>query len=167
MKYRISHIINTDPDTFWKRIFFDDAYNDALYRQHLGFKYQVLESQERPDGTLYRRVETCPNVEIPAAVRKVVGDVISYVEQGTFDPKTGRYVVEVIPSAVPDKIKTHAEAWVEDRGNKRCERIIDLTNEVKIFGVGKLVEKHIEQQTRKSYDEAANFTNRWIAEQGL
>lgn len=168
MQYRITHEINTDADTFWERIFFDDAYNQALFRTHLRFNvFRVLSSETAADGTIRRRVENAPPVELPAAAKKVLGDATSYVEEGTFDPVRKRYAVNVVPATAADKIKTHAELWVEPRGDKRCERIVEISNEVKIFGIGKVVEKFIEQQTRKTYDEAAAFTNRWIAEKGL
>lgn len=167
MQYRISHQLNTDVETFW-RMFFEDAFNEALYRDHLKFSvFRVLSSETAADGTVRRRVESAPPVELPAAAKKVLGDATSYVEEGTFDPQRKRYTVDVIPAAAADKIKTRAELWVEARGDKRCERVVEVSNEVKIFGIGKMLEKFIEQQTRKTYDEAAAFTNRWIADKGL
>ncbi|MDD9945520.1 MAG: DUF2505 family protein [Myxococcales bacterium] len=167
MRYRISHMIETDPQTFWE-VFFDEAYNRALSIDHLGFsRYDVLSFERHDDGRITKRIEAAPEVELPGPVKKAFGHVTSYIEAGTFDPSTSRYVVDVIPSAAADKIKTKIEIWIEPRGDKRVERMVEVDNTVKIFGVGKLVEKFLEQQTREAYSLAAEFTNRWIAEKNL
>jgi hypothetical protein len=38
---------------------------------------------------------------------------------------------------------------------------------VHVFGVGKLIEAFVEKQMRATYEQAAGFTNRWIADKGL
>ena len=103
----------------------------------------------------------------PQTARKILGETTSYVEDGRFDPKSKRFTVEVIPKMGGDKIKTRVSMWVEPRGDKKIERIVEVDNEVKVFGVGKILEAFIEKQTRSSYDQAATFTNQWIADKGL
>lgn len=168
MRYTIKHIFNTDIDTFWDKIFFDREYNDTLFKQHLGFTvYDVLELEKKDDGSVTRRVRGVPKAEIPAAVKKVLGDSAGYTEVGRFDPKARRFHVEVIPNTAADKIKTKLAMWVEPRGDEKVERFVEVDNQVKIFGVGKMVESVIEKQTRDNYGRAADFTNKWIADKGL
>jgi hypothetical protein len=57
--------------------------------------------------------------------------------------------------------------WVEPRGDKKVERVVEVDSTVKVFGVGGMIEKLIENATRQSYDQAAAFTNQWIASKGL
>jgi hypothetical protein len=168
MRYTIRHTFNTDADTFWSKLFFDPAYNETLFKQHLKFNvYKVLELTHDPDGSVHRRVECAPPVEVPAVVKKVIGDSTSYVEDGRFDPKTKRFTVEATPKVGADRIQTKIAMWVEPRGDKKVERVVDVESNVKVFGVGKVIEGIIETQTRASYDSAAAFTNQWIAEKGL
>jgi hypothetical protein len=168
MRYTIRHTFNTDADTFWSKLFFDPAYNETLFKQHLKFNlYNVLELQHAPDGSVHRRVECAPPVEVPAVVKKVIGDSTSYVEDGRFDPKTKRFTVEATPKVGADRIQTKMAMWVEPRGDKQIERIVEVDSNVKVFGVGKIIEGFIEKETRASYDSAAAFTNKWIAEKGL
>lgn len=168
MRFTIRHTFDIDEDTFWGKLFFDPAYNEALFQDYLKFNvYRVLELDHRDDGTVIRRTECAPPVEVPAAARKVIGDTTSYVEEGRFDPKTKRFTVQVLPKVGGDKIKTQVTMWVEPRGDKKIERIAEVDNSVKVFGVGKLIEGFIEKQTRGTYDSAADFTKRWIAEKGL
>jgi hypothetical protein len=168
VRYTIRHTFKIDADTFWNKLFFDPAYNDALFAQHLRFPtYRVLELEHKPDGSVHRRVECAPPTEIPAVAKKVVGDSTSYVEDGRFDPKTQRFTVQVTPKIGADKIKTQVTLWVEARGPKQIERLVEVDNTVKVFGVGKVLEAFIEKQTRATYDTAAAFTADWIAKQGL
>src|SRR5689334_14614496 len=156
MRYTIRHTFNTDKDTFWGKLFFDPAYNEALFQKHLRFNvYKVLELTHNPDGSVRRRVECAPPVEVPAVAKKIIGDNTSYVEDGRFDPKTGRFTVEATPKVAADKFQTKVVMWAEPRGDKKIERIVDVESTVKVFGVGKLIETFIEQQTRATYDAAA------------
>jgi hypothetical protein len=56
---------------------------------------------------------------------------------------------------------------VEPRGDKRIERICEVDISVNIFGVGGIVEKFVESETRDSYEKATVFTNDWIKKHGL
>ena len=164
MRYSIRHAFDADADTFWN-VFFDADYNRVLFTEHLKFKlYHVLEFDRRADGVIVRRVECAPAVEVPAIARKIFGDATSYVEEGRFDPKAGRFTVDVRPKVGADRVQTRLEMRVEPRGERRIERIADIDNQVKVFGVGKVIEAFIENETRRTYDAAAEFTRKWLAE---
>jgi hypothetical protein len=168
MRYTIRHIFNTDADTFWEKVFFDPEYNRELFEGHLKFKlYRVLSMDRGDDGSVHRRTECVPPVELPAAAKKILGDATAYIEDGRFDPKSRRFTVDVQLKVASDKIKTRLAMWVEPRGDKRVERIVEVDNTVKVFGIGGMLEGFVEKQTRANYDAAAEFTNKWIADKGL
>lgn len=167
MRFTIRHIIETDVDTFWE-LFFAEDYNEAMFRGALKFhNYEVVSLTRDDDGSVKRRTDNAPPLELPPALKRVVGDLSSYIEDGRFEGKSKRWTADVTPSTMADKIRTHVELRVEPRGDKRCERIADIDVTVKIFGVGKVMERFIEQQTRDAYDDSAGFTNTWIADKGL
>jgi hypothetical protein len=168
VKYTIKHAFNISADDFWKKLFFDPEYNRALFEGHLGFSlFKVLTLDTMPDGTVHRKTECAPKVELPAAAKKIFGDNASYIEDGRFDPKTQRFTVDVLPKVGGDKIKTRVVMWVEKKGDKQVDRIVEVDNSVKVFGIGGMLESFIEKQTRANYDAAATFTQRWIQEKGL
>jgi hypothetical protein len=168
VRYTIRHNFETDIETFWSKVFFDPEYNRSLYLDYLGFTtFQILEDRTDPDGKRHRRLEVVPKVQLPAAARKLFGDSAGYTEVGTFDPATGRYQAELIANVSADKIKTTLELWLEPRGEKLCERVANIDNRVKIFGLGTLLEGFVEQQTRDQFSRGTEFTNRWIKEHGL
>jgi hypothetical protein len=167
MKVTISHDFNCDPDTFWTKIFFDPEYNRALYKDALQFpEYTVLEERDA-GGEVVRRVRVTPKQEAPAAVQKLVGGAFSYVEEGRFDKAGKRYRFRVVPSTLGDKIKSEGELRAEPAGPGKMRRIVEMTIEVKIFGVGGIVEGFVSKSMQESYAQAAAFTNKWIADKGL
>jgi hypothetical protein len=159
----VRHTLNCSVDDFWKT-FFDPEFNRKLYEEKLQFKrFEILEDREEPGGGHVRKVRSEPDMEVPGALKKLVGDGMGYVESGRYDPSSKRYRFEVEPSKMADKIKSRGELWAEPKGENQCERVVKMDIEVKIFGVGKMAENFIEKQTRHSYDIAAKFTNEWFS----
>ena len=168
MRFTIRHSFDTDADTFWQKIFFDEEFNRALCLDFLRFEvFRVLQFEREESGVITRSIQNQPRAEVPPAVKRVLGDRVSFVEQGRFDPARGRWSFQVIPALYADRIRTRGELWLEPRGNRSIERVIDIEVGVKIFAIGSLVEELIEKQTRANYEQAALFTRRWISEKGL
>lgn len=168
MRFTIKHIFETDVDTFWNKVFFDEAYNRALCVDHLKFRlFNTLDLKRESNGVITRRTENGPPAEVPKMVAKVLGDTVNYVEEGRFDPTSKKWSFSIIPAMAANKIQSVGELWVEPRGDKRIERIIQIDLQVKIFGIGSMVEQLIEKQSREMYGKAADYTNKWIREKGL
>lgn len=164
----LRHEIDTDEDTFWSKIVFDEAFNKKLYESALKFpKWQLLDSKE-DDNKITRRVQVDPPMgDLPGPVKKVIGDRLGYVEDGTFDKKTKRYSFKVTPSTMAEKTKVNGELWVEKIGDKKIRRLCRISVEVRVFVVGGMVEDRIMADLRSSYDNSTKFTNDFIKENGL
>jgi hypothetical protein len=163
--FTIRHAIDCDSDTYWKCVW-DEEYNRRLYMDVLKFRECTRLSQEDKGDVITRRIRlNPPAVDLPAPVAKVIGD-LSWVEEGTFDKKTGKYRVKVITGSMPDKTHISGELWCEPKGDKKCERIAKMSVEVKIFMVGGIVEKRIGDDMKKSYEAAAKFTSEYVKEKG-
>jgi hypothetical protein len=164
----LRHEIETDEDTYWAKCVFDADFNRRLYLEALKVpEWRILDSRS-DDATIWRRVQVDPPTgNMPGPVKKVIGDRLSYVEEGTFDRKTRRYAFKVTPSTLADKTKVVGDMWVEKQGDKRCARVTKISVEVKVFMVGGLVEDRILSDLRSSYDNATSFTNQYIKENGL
>src|SRR5690606_19496607 len=82
-KFTLRNVFETDKDTFWNKLFFDEEYNRRLYLDALGFKgFELLELTGEPGGVRTRRIRTEPKSEAPAVVTKLIGGDISYTEEG-------------------------------------------------------------------------------------
>jgi hypothetical protein len=168
LKFTIRNVFETDVDTFWNRVFFDDEYNRRLYMDALAFKrFEVLSQTGGPGETRTRTMVTEPKTEAPAVVQKLVGGSFSYTEQGSWDPRTKIWTYAITTSKLSDKVKVGGRYWCEPLGDKRLERVCEIELEVKVFGVGGVIEQFMEKTTRESYEDTTRFTNAFIREKGL
>jgi hypothetical protein len=165
MKFTLRHPYAIEPEAFWRDVFFDPAYNEALYRGALQFeRFEVVEETSPPDGRRTRKAAVTPKLDAPAPIKKVIGDSISYVEDGRLELARPSWVSRITPSKLADKAKISAEMWLERTGPGQSDRVAEFDIEVKIFGIGGLFEKFLEKTMRESYQRAADFTNQWIRE---
>lgn len=164
----LRHEIDTDEDTFWSKIVFNEEFNKKLYEGALKFPGWKLVDSKEDDAKIVRRVQVDPPVgDLPGPVKKVIGDRLAYTEEGTFDKKTKRYSFKVTPSTMADKTKVSGELWAEKIGDKKIRRMCRISVEVKVFMVGGMVEDRIMQDLRSSYDNSTAYTNQFIKENGL
>ncbi len=164
MRVVIRDPYDVPPEAFWGRMFFDPAYNQSLYTEGLGFEsLEILEDAVTPDGSRRRRMRVRPRLDMPAAVKKLVGEKVTYVEEGTFDAAAGTFRSRIVPSSLADRIRIETVMRLEPRGAGACERIAEAEVEVRVLGLGGLVEKFIEKSLRDNYAKGAAFSNRWLA----
>lgn len=165
---RIEHTYEVDEDTFWDRVFLDEEYNRRMYLEGLKFESYELKTQEESDTEVKRTIDLTPRLgDLPGAMKKVLGDNLSYLEKGVYDKSKRRYRVDVVPSTLPSKIKVTGELHTEPVGDKQCRRIFEADVEVKVLGLGKLMEKRIVEDLQKGYSRGARFTNDYVREKGL
>ncbi len=164
----LRHEIDTDEDTFWSKVVFDEGFNKKLYEGALKFPgWKLLDSKD-DEAKITRRVQVDPPVgDLPGPVKKVIGDRLAYTEEGSFDKKAKRYAFKVTPSTLAEKTKVNGEMWCEKISEKKIRRVCRISVEVKVFMVGGMVEDRIMQDLRSSYDNSTTFTNQYIKENGL
>ncbi|HEX9620376.1 MAG TPA: DUF2505 family protein [Polyangiaceae bacterium] len=167
-RVNIEHIFNCSEDTFWEKLFFTEEYNRRLFLEALRFpSFNLATSEDRGD-TIFRVVEVVPRLpDLPTAIKKVVGDNVAYREEGTFDKKTRRYKIRVVPSRLADKLSIAGELYTEPYGDNGCKRRFTAEVSASIFGIGGLLEKRIAEDLEKSYEVGARFTNSYVAEKGF
>ncbi len=164
----LRHEIDTDEETFWSKIVFNEEFNKKLYEGALKFPGWKLVDSKEDDAKIVRRVQVDPPVgDLPGPVKKVIGDRLAYTEEGTFDKNAKRYTFKVTPSTMAEKTKVSGELWVEKIGDKKIRRLCRISVEVKVFMVGGMVEDRIMQDLRSSYDNSTAYTNQYIKENGL
>lgn len=165
MRYSMTHTIETDASAFWS-LFFDYDFNRNLYGSMSPFTCDVLEQRTDDSGIVHRSMQFRPTVEVPAAVRKFVGDG-AFLEVGRFDPRTAKYIAEWKLGFGGDRFQTKFEIWTEPLGDKRCDRHLTIENTVRLFGLGGLIERTIMESQRTAMTQIAEFVNGWIHEHNL
>jgi hypothetical protein len=166
--FTVKNEFPTDQTTFWEKCFFDEEYNRRLYAETLKFPGWKLLEMKTEGNKIIRKVHIDPPVTgMPGPVKKALGDKFSYVEEGTYDKTTHRYTFKVTPSTMADKAKTAGELWTESIGDKKIIRHAKVHVEVKVFMIGGMVEDKLLGDLKDSYEAAAAFTQKFLAEKGL
>lgn len=162
---RIEHTYNCSEDVFWDRLFLDDEYNRKLFMEQLHFTtWRVLRSE--PQGTtLYRVIEAAPPLgDLPSALKRILADGLGYEEHGVLDRQNRRYRVQAKPRSLASKLTIEGELTTEPLSERSCRRIYVARVDARVLGVGGMLEQRLLDELQRNYDQAAVFTNRWVAE---
>ena len=166
-RFTLVHEFECSPETFWNKVNFDKEMNQKMFLEALGFpKYELLELRES-DTEIFRRVVTAPKIDLPGAIRKLVGSNFHYNEEMRYDRKTGIATFKTIPSTLAEKFLSEGTMRMEALGPNRCRRTTDFRVEAKIPLLGGTIENITEKTVRDGYDKGAVFMNKWIREKGL
>lgn len=166
-RVRIEHDFDCSEEAFWDT-FLDPAYNKEMFCGRMKFPRWDVVSFEVTEGEMRRVVEVEPYVgKLPGPIKKVLGDSIRYREEGHLVRSTNSYQLKIVPSRLADKILVSGRQYTSSLGDHKCRRIFEGTIEVKIFGIGSMIEKNIQSDLIKSYDIGAVFTRSYMEQHGI
>jgi hypothetical protein len=161
MKFEIVHTFKNVTVDQYIKLFFDDAFNDALRATASLKSREVLEKKEE-NGKLYRKVRVVPGVELPAAVKPLLkGGELSYLEITTMDfaKKVQSFETQV---NITDKVKISGEVHFLPAPGGGVLRKLFFDVSASIFGLSGIIEKSTRDQMLQTYDKIAVFTQKWI-----
>ncbi len=162
----VSHDYDCSANTFFFECMLNRAYNEELYRS-LGFPaFEWLELRDN-GATRFRKIRVVPSSgQLPAVVQKIVGEGMAYIEEGTFDVATMRFDFRVVPTVLADKADIRGSIWCTARpgGVVRHAR---FDAQIKVFGIGSIIEEKMLENYKRSFDSAAAFTRGYLERNGL
>ena len=163
-QFTVTHEINCDQETFWKT-YFDQDFNLRLYKEILQFPDWRILDQSEDETKITRKVSSQPKMDVPGPVKALIGSSFRYLEEGTFLKAEGVWRWTMTPSTLAEKIKTEGKVSLEPLGANRVRRIAQMSVEVRIFGVGGLMESSAEKQLRDGWEKNAAYMNKTLAGQ--
>jgi hypothetical protein len=155
--FTMRHEIDCTPEKFWE-LFFDNELQKKIFTELAFPKWEVVDMKDT-DKEIVRIVKAIPNLDAPAAVKKVLGNGFGYTEEGRFDKATKLYRFVIKPTTLADKLKNEGTVKCEAKGDAKCTRIVDVVAEAKIFGIGGMIEKMTEKSTRDGWQKGADLFN--------
>ena len=160
VRFSIEHVLQASEERFWADIFRSEEFNRALYIGHLGFGYE-LESWD--PVTCHRRARISPVTNVPKPLTNLLGGEISLVEDGSCDEAARRYDFRIIPSRLHERIGVKGRVETTPLTDRTCRRIVSFEIEVRMFGIGHVIESFLETTTREQYEDNAAFINQYLA----
>ena len=160
MKFRVDHLIRGIDLPQYETLYLDEPFNEALCAAvNLG---RTLVHFDRQNNKLERQVRVCANREIPGPVAKVLGtNKIEYTEHLSYVFGSFRGIWHTVPGLLADKLESHGSfGFIPHK--EGVVRWVEGEVKVHLFGLGGVVERFVLADIEKSYQQAADFTQRWI-----
>lgn len=166
MRATFENALHVTPEVFFERLFFDADYNAGLYEK-LGFQsYEVTELTELPDGNIRRSLRAEPPIHAPGLVQRRLSGKVYYTESGVFDRREQAWTFETVPSVASSQAQIRGRITLRPHA-EGCIHVCELEVNVRAFGLGSMIERSIEQNTRDSYRINTDYTNAFARERGL
>lgn len=161
MKFKAEHTFRGIDLPTYEKLYFDEAFNVELCKA-TGLE-RTLVKRDVVGSKLVRAVKVSPQGrDIPAPVAAVLGgSKFEYTEHMDYDlgEYLGRWRTE--PFVLKDKILSSGTvSFSAVQGGVR--RVVEGDVQVKVFGVGGIIERFVVADVDKSYSKAAEFTQAWI-----
>ena len=165
MHFVASHTFRVPSPEALAELYFDEPFNEALCAN--GRLRRELLSLRRESNVLLREVRVEPERTLPAPAARWLGsERFGYVEHMAFDFAALHGTWRIEPALLGEKISssgTLSFAAAPDGAQRKVEGEF----QVKVFGLGKTIERFVVGDVEKSYDEAAAFTARYLLEYPL
>jgi len=161
MRLTIEHIFEEIAVADYERLYFDEAFNDALGRElKLG---RHLVRLERTDKRIVRHVCYEPAREPGHAIDQAYGsNKASFVEELEYDVAARRGTWRTVPNRWVDRVRNAGtiELGAAPKGTRRT---VHADIAVRAFGFGGIVERMVAAEIQKSYEATTAFTRAWLA----
>ena len=121
---------------------------------------EVVKFQQQADK-LFLTLRYTVDVPMPGPIKKVLGELNSFLVDLILDSKSNKGTMEFTPAKMAGKIKAGGRIYFEQRADKWIQTI-DGDVSVSIFGVGKLIEKFFADSFKRSFAEESRLRNEYI-----
>lgn len=141
---------------------FDEGALRYVVEHHPEIKNLAIYDKKEEGGKIHFKMRYELDLPMPAPIKKALGGGISsVVAELILDTETNTGTLEITPSVFADKIKAGGRVYFEKRGDKWIQHMEgDVT--VKIFAVGKMVEKFFVEKFESSFGHESRLRNDYI-----
>jgi hypothetical protein len=161
MRLTIEHVFEGIAVADYERLFFDEAFNDALGNQlKLG---RHLVRLDRSENRIVRHVCYEPAREAGHAIDQAYGsNRASFVEELDYELATRRGTWRTIPNRWAERVRNAGtiELAATPGGTRRT---VQAEISVRAFGFGGIVERMVAAEIEKNYEATTAFTRAWLA----
>ena len=161
MDFEISHEFDASADAVAEALL-DEAFQDSL--QDLGAleTREVLDQQERRDGTVLRRTRCVLDVDVTGTAKKFLGDQKpAWIEEAVWDPDRFSWSWKILPEIAGELLDATGTISIEDDGEAAIRTVAGVVK-VKVPLYGSKVEGWIVNGIEAAYEEEADRLAEWL-----
>ncbi len=136
-----------------------------LLTEGLGFSQPIIETLRDDDSEHWRNMEVEPQLDLPPRIQKFIKGKMGYKEKGRFDKNKEKFFLEHTTAALGNKLHLSGDFVVVPLGEHACRREATIRVDVRVFGIGSLIERAIERNIHKGWNNSAQFMNSWLSQQ--
>jgi hypothetical protein len=156
--YRPVHELPGPPERFWA-LYLDSGFQRELFVDGLGWEAPTITRLDEGELEIVRHLRAVPRVELPAALATIIKQAVGFTEEGRFDRAAQTFHLRHRTNVFGERLRLEGRFRVESRPGGRCARCGELEVEAKIPAIGGLVERAVELNMKKGWDQSA----RWLA----
>ena len=159
MKVRIEQIYDCDTKNYLEQFFNVDSRSDREVNGAGAVSFSVLKSH--CDDKVWSHVaEAVHPVNAAAPVRKIFGETTRMEEHATWRLGTNTIELSYVPEKMKDKISCRGQIQANSTSDGKTRITMDLDINVKIFGVGGLVEKLVAKECPDAFAKDCEYFNK-------
>jgi hypothetical protein len=150
------------PPEIIRNYMFDAKATQYVVEHHPEIKELTIADKKEEAGKIHFKMKYNLDLPMPGPVKKALGGGISsLVADLIIDTTNNTGTLDITPSVFADKIKAGGRLYFEKRGDKWVQHMDgDVT--VKIFAVGKMVEKYFVEKFQSSFGEESRLRNEYM-----
>lgn len=154
-------------ETYWGKLWLNLLFLERLYTEVLGCrKIELLQQTGDAASGMKRVLRLHKLVQAPAAVQKVLGEVMLLEEHSEFDAASQSWRYRMIPERLADRMQVSGRFSLS-ASSQGVEETTEDELGFKMFGVGSLVEGFMVRESKQSHAVRIAFMQRYIADNGL
>ena len=160
MDLKISFAYDFPPDVVWACIGDKRSVGYIVERHPEVRSIEIVQTREENER-LYLDLRYTMDLPMAGPVKKAMGDLNAFALELILNTQTQKGTMEATPVRLSDKIKAGGRIYFEQQGDQWVQTFEgDVT--VKLFGVGKLVEKFLISTFQKSYATECRLRNEYL-----
>ncbi len=164
MDFEISHEFDASAEEVAEALL-DESFQDSLHDLGSLEVREVLDQQERTDGTLLRRTRCVLDVQVTGAAQKFLGSQRpAWIEEAVYDPDQMSWTWKIQPEVAAELLDAGGTITIEDDGEAAI-RTVSGSVKVKVPLYGSKVEGWIVNGIEAAYEEEADRLTEWLDRQ--
>lgn len=140
MKVREEAIFNSDPQ-FYLKSYFDEEGRIKREVEGVGTISYKIEQRSQEGGVWKHVARSVEPLDAPGPVRKIFGQTQTMFEEASWREGSDTIEVTYRPEKMADKVSIRSKIIAVPHGEGQCKVTIECDIQVKIFGIGGMIEK--------------------------